>query len=149
MQPTPLTELHARVEKHLGENGVRYSAGRQKFIAALHAAGGPRSATQLHTTELSDVPLSSLYRTLTVLEDVGILERTHDSEGVAMFELGEWLLGHHHHLICTSCDIVTDIDLGEGLEDAVADISATVAASHGFTMTGHTLDVLGLCEDCG
>ncbi|VAV96663.1 hypothetical protein MNBD_ACTINO02-3247 [hydrothermal vent metagenome] len=149
MQATTLTELHARVKKHLSENDVRYSTGRQKFIAALHAAGGPRSATHLHTTELDDVPLSSLYRTLTVLETVGVLERTHDGDGVAMFELGEWLLGHHHHLICTSCDIVTDIDLGDDLENAVAEISATVAASHGFTMTGHTLDVLGLCEDCG
>lgn len=148
MQTTPLTELHARVKNHLADNGVRYTVGRQKFIAALHAGGGPRSATRLHTAELVDVPLSSLYRTLAVLEEVGILERSHDGDGVAVFELGEWLLGHHHHLICTACDLVLDIDLGEEFEDAVSDISTKVAQDNGFTMTGHRLDVLGLCADC-
>ena len=94
----------AQVDQQIGErlaaHDVRYTAGRRKVAAALLQAGGPRSASELHA-ELGDaVPVSSLYRSLAVMTEAGILARHPGRDGDARYELAEWLTGHHHHLVC-------------------------------------------------
>ena len=96
------TSLDKTIEERLREAGVRYTAARRAVVTALSAADGPRSAAELHR-DIDAVPLSSFYRTLTVLEDAEVLAPHHGARGLTRYELAEWIGGHHHHLVCTNC----------------------------------------------
>lgn len=108
--------------------------------------GGPESAAELHRR--MDVPLSSLYRSLTVLDEAGVLVKHHDADGLARFELAEWLSGHHHHLVCINCGAVEDVELSDRNEKELQRLASTMATGAGYELTGHNLEVEGVCEEC-
>jgi Fur family ferric uptake transcriptional regulator len=143
-----VTDLEAMVRSRLHDAGVRYTPGRARVVRLIEAAGGPRSAAGLHDIVRDDVPLSSLYRTLTVLSDTGVLEKSHGTEGVALFELSEWLRGHHHHLVCVECGSVEDIDFDPVDEKLIGAVAERIADSKGFRARGHRIDVEGICGEC-
>lgn len=140
------SELHDAVRRHLAARDIRYTTGRQSVIAAMVRLGGPESASELHRR--MDVPLSSLYRSLTVLDEAGVLEKHHDADGLARFELAEWLAGHHHHLVCISCGAVEDFELEDPIETELEDLAGRVASRAGYEVTGHNLEVEGVCRSC-
>ncbi len=105
------TELHESVRRRLAEHEIRYTSGRKAVVTAMVRLAGPESAADLHRR--MDVPLSSLYRNLTVLDEAGVLVKHHDADGLARFELAEWLSGHHHHVVCINCGAVEDVELSE------------------------------------
>jgi Fe2+ or Zn2+ uptake regulation protein len=144
---TRTDDVHGRIRQFLVDHDIRYTRGRQAVVRSLERAGGPRSAAELHS-KLRSVPLSSLYRSLAILDEAGVLRKHHDADGLARFELAEWLGGHHHHLVCVECGEVEDIDLGEESESELRRIAARMAAEAGYRSTGHVLEVEGLCSGC-
>ena len=140
-------ELHESVRRTLSSHDVRYTSGRKKVIETLRGAHGPRSAAEL-LDETSGVPLSSLYRSLTVLDEAGVLRRQHDADGLARYELAEWLTGHHHHAVCTECGTVEDIELGDAAEASLESMLDGLSRSTGWKLTGHSLEVEGVCRSC-
>jgi Fe2+ or Zn2+ uptake regulation protein len=146
-QVTP-ADIERLVGGRLGEQEVRFTAARRLVVRTLGEASGPLAAGDLHDRLRDDVPLSSLYRTLSVLEDSGVVDRHHDTEGVARYELAEWLSGHHHHLVCTACGAVDDVSIGPEMEREIRTFVTDLAAGHGWTATGHRIDVEGVCPSC-
>ncbi|HVR32968.1 MAG TPA: Fur family transcriptional regulator [Acidimicrobiia bacterium] len=138
--------LDQQVAHRLTARGVRYTAGRQSVIAALNLADGPRSANELFS-EL-ELPLSSLYRSLAVLEEAGVLTPHHGVRGVTRYELAEWAAGHHHHVVCESCGAVDDVHLDPTHEAELERLVAHITRSLSFSPTGHALEVEGRCESC-
>lgn len=139
-------ELHEAVRRRLAEHDIRYTRGRQSLITALVRLEGPESAADLHRR--MNVPLSSLYRSLTVLDQAGVLEKHHDAGGLARFELAEWLTGHHHHLVCVDCGMVEDVELDRDAEQLLERLAVRAAKEAGYEQTGHNLEVEGLCQSC-
>ena len=127
---------------------LRFTQARRRVLEALDRSSGPQSAADLVTAIQDSVPLSSLYRTLSVLEETGVIERFPDQAGVARFELAEWLSGHHHHIICVVCGATDDIAVPNDLETTVADTASELGRRFGFQVTGHRLDLQGLCAQC-
>lgn len=138
--------LEQQVSQRLAERGVRFTTTRKAVVRALSAADGPRSAQELYD-EL-DLPLSSLYRSLAVLEDAGVLTPHHGIRGVTRYELAEWAAGHHHHTVCGSCGTVDDVHLDPNLEEALQRLVREITDSLAFSPTGHALEVEGRCETC-
>ncbi len=141
-------DIERLVARHLDERDTRFTAARRLVVRTLSGAAGPMTAAELHEVLRHDVPLSSLYRTLTVLEDGGILHREHDPAGTARYELSEWLAGHHHHLVCTRCSTVVDVSISNDLERQVVQIVGDLAAGHDWTATDHRIDIEGVCPQC-
>jgi Fe2+ or Zn2+ uptake regulation protein len=141
-------DLHTQVSGRLADREVRYTKARRAVVQALQRARGPQSAADLHRGLRESVPLSSLYRCLSVLDEAGVLRKQHDAGGVARFELAEWLLGHHHHLICRVCGSVEDFEMDGESEAALADLAARAALTSGYRVDGHVLEVEGTCGDC-
>lgn len=139
-------ELHEAVRRRLAEHHIRYTTGRQSVVTALVRLDGPESAADLHRR--MNVPLSSLYRSLTVLDETGVLEKHHDADGLARFELAEWLTGHHHHLVCVDCGTVEDVELDPAAEELLERLAVQAARASGYHQTGHNLEVEGLCQSC-
>lgn len=107
----------------------------------------------LDVGELSDrlagaVPLSSLYRSLAVLEEVGVVVRHVGADGVARYELGERIAGHHHHIVCVRCGTMADVELDDRTERRLAEVATDVATRAGYTAAGHGLEIEGVCPRC-
>jgi len=141
-----LTTVDQRVEERLAARGIRYTRGRRSVIAALSRADGPRSAAELAPSV--PVPVSSLYRSLGVLEEAGVLAPHHGARGVTRYELAEWLAGHHHHLVCVECGAVEDVEVPRGREAAIRDLVVEIAARSGFEALDHVLEIEGRCGAC-
>lgn len=142
------TSIDRQVERRLSESQVRFTNGRRAVIHALSGADGPRSAAELSQEMGNEVPVSSLYRTLAVLEEAGVLSPHYSSPGLTRYELAEWLSGHHHHLVCIDCGQVEDLPPDDATEAQLQTIVTTVAKSVAFVDTNHALEIEGHCAKC-
>lgn len=142
------SNLERQVENRLREHDVRFTKGRRAVVDALAGASGPMSAAELDVELGAEVPLSSIYRTLSVLEDAGVVAHHLGAKGLTRFELAEWLTGHHHHLVCIDCGSVADIDIPSSKEESVRSLVSEIAALASFSATDHALEIEGRCARC-
>lgn len=88
--------------------------------------------------------LATIYRSMHLLQKMGMVKRFDFGDGAARFELvGEGDDGHHHHLVCTRCSEVVEID--ECFPD---EVEKRIAAANGFKAVTHKLEFFGICPDC-
>jgi len=88
------------------------------------------------------VSKATVYRSLSVKVEAGIVEEHQFGDSHKVYELSEGRQ-HHDHLICTACSKIFaffNADM-EKLQDKVA-------ASHGFHATHHSQKIFGICADC-
>ncbi len=138
------TALPPEETERLQALGYRLTEPRRAIIAALRDAGRFCTATQLHERIIErGVGLASVYRTLELLGEIGLAERRAEVGGEASFLYCS--PRHHHHVICTGCGTVREIDAAfcPGEETTRA-----VEAATDFQIARHTLDFHGLCADC-
>ena len=140
--------LHDDVLSMLRAGDHRYTTGRRRVVAALHTAAGPVTIPEILELD-TGLAQSSVYRNLTILEEVGAVTRivTHDDH--SRFELAEALTDHHHHhLICTNCGSVSDFELSSEAESSLERAFERVGRAARFDIDGHRLDLLGTCATC-
>lgn len=143
-----MSTVERQVGQRLAESGIRFTTSRRTVVGALGRGDGPRSAAELHGDLGGAVPLSSLYRSLAVLEDAGVLSPHHGTRGLTRYELAEWLTGHHHHLTCVECGAVDDVHLSPAGEQSLERVVDGITEAAGFGPTAHTLDIEGVCVRC-
>jgi Fe2+ or Zn2+ uptake regulation protein len=140
-------DVHSIARKRLASIDQRYSTGRQQLVEALHRAAHPLVATEI-VAATRDLPQSSVYRNLAVLESAGVVVKVLTNGDRAAFELAEELKGHHHHIVCVACGQVLDIDIPQNVERLLDKSLADTVAAVGFVLSGHRLDLLGRCANC-
>lgn len=140
-------DLDDEVATLLRRADQRYTTGRRRLVAALQAGDGPLTITQI-LAEDETLAQSSVYRNLTILEEVGAVTRIVTRDDFARYELAEDLTGHHHHLICSTCGDVADFALSSRFE-AILDRALNEAADEvEFSVEAHRLDLVGTCAEC-
>ena len=88
--------------------------------------------------------LATIYRSMHLLEKMGMVKRFDFGDGVARFELvGEGDDGHHHHLVCTQCAEVVEID-----DCFTTEVEQRIAAANGYKAVTHKLEFFGICPEC-
>ena len=140
-------DIDAEVHTLLRQADQRYTDGRRKLVAVLQTGGGPLTITQILEGDRS-LPQSSVYRNLTILEEVGAVTRIVTHDDFARYELAEHLTEHHHHLICSSCGDVADFSLATSAEASLDRALQQAAKKVGFAIETHRLDLLGTCAAC-
>ena len=141
------TDVDDEVAALLRRADQRYTNGRRRLVAALQSGDGPLTITQILATDTS-LPQSSVYRNLTILEEVGAVTRIVTRDDFARYELAEKLTEHHHHLICSECGDVADFSLDDRTESSLDRALQRAAAAAGFDVEAHRLDLLGTCPEC-
>lgn len=141
------TELDRAVTSRLAKHDLRYTAGRRRLVTGLRSAAGPVTLPELLDLA-ADLPQSSAYRNLSLLETAGVVRRLVHGGDHAHYELAEELTGHHHHLICESCGSVRDFTLPPALERALDQAFVSIAADVDFVPADHVVDVYGRCASC-
>ena len=128
----------------LDDAGLRPTRQRMAILRAVADERRPVTAQQLFSRlrrGRASPGLATVYRTLRSLSDAGVLRTFDAGEGEVAYRLCEQ--GHHHHLICESCGLVTEIPSCE-----VEEWAAGVARRRGFVALRHQADIFGLCASC-
>lgn len=139
---------HRQVESRLADQEVRYTRGRRAVVDVLARSEGPLGAAEVNERLGGAVPLSSVYRSLAVLEEAGILIPHFGSRGLTRYELAEWLRGHHHHLVCIDCGTVEDITLPDTMEAEMDRMVLGIGSTTRFEALNHSLEIEGRCQRC-
>lgn len=84
---------------------------------------------------------STVYRNIEILSELGLLYKSINSDGVSRYKI-ICNTEHHHHLICDCCGKIVIYHACEN------DAYKQFAKDNGFKLTGHTLELHGICENC-
>ncbi len=87
-----------------------------------------------------NISLGTVYRNLTLLADIGEIQRLRLGDGVDHFDAD---ISKHYHFICNHCGRVIDLNMED--IDSVMDVAAR---RFNGQITGHITYFYGLCEDC-
>ena len=128
----------------LQRSGCRLTAPRKAVVETL--AGGTRPLTPVEVYDAArkvcpGLGLVSVYRTLEKLEELGLVQRVHQTKGCQAFiRAGD---GHQHLIVCTQCGKAV---LFEG--DQLDPLFNSVSKTTGFQIESHWLQIFGLCKTC-
>ncbi len=137
-------DLHARLRQHAQRHGLKSSTRRDLILETLAGIGRHVTAEELlRAVRARDarVGAATVYRTLRILQESGIVAERHFEGGATQFELtGET---HHDHLICTQCKTIIEFE-----DEATEEAQKRVATAHGFVLHSHRHELYGLCAKC-
>ncbi|MDY7023839.1 MAG: transcriptional repressor [Cyanobacteriota bacterium] len=96
------------IKSELNQKGCRLTPQREKIMQVFHSLpqGKHLSAEELHTflqSQGENISLSTVYRTLHLLTNIGILRELELAEGHKHYELFSNQSSRHHHLVCVQC----------------------------------------------
>jgi Fur family ferric uptake transcriptional regulator len=127
----------------LREQGFRITQQRELVYEAVVALGHstPDELLAAVTRQDPGINLSTIYRTLDVLEKVGLVRHSHIGHGSPTYHSQDHPL--HLHLVCRSCGTVAEVP------SAVASgLVGTLVDDHGFTPDMEHFAVPGVCRTC-
>ncbi|SDN21341.1 Fur family transcriptional regulator [Acetanaerobacterium elongatum] len=122
--------------------GIKVTKQRRAILNVILQAEVPLSADEIYARLAQDgTNFSTVYRTLATLAEKGALIKVGEAGAKTLFQLKDHT--HKHHLICTECRKVLEID-----ECPIEALSHEIADSTGFKITGHCLELTGVCPSC-
>ena len=134
----------AEAKELLRQAGKRVTPQRVLILEAMREAGGHLDADEIYRLVRPKMPrlsLSTVYRTLTILKEAGMVEELHLGEEHHHYELKGGR--EHSHLICQGCGKVIEFECPFS-EELIHDLSER----YDFEITGVRLDVTGYCAEC-
>lgn len=139
---TNIQEERGRLKTTLHERGMRMTPQRQLVLDALleleHAT--PEQVCQHVQRSTPTVNITTVYRTLELLESLGVVRHTHLGHGAPNYSVHE----HKHvHLVCHRCERVLEVPC-----EVMDDLRGTLRARFGFALDASHLALSGLCENC-
>ena len=139
--------FHRRIRGY----GCRLTLPRQRILEVLSRSSKHLSAEEIYHRVHQVYPaigLTTVYRTLELLVNTGILTKHEFGEGRARYEYMENSQKEHAHLICSNCGIVidcSDIDIEKfGLDKILKEVST----HYDFEVKRKRLVFHGLCKEC-
>jgi Fur family transcriptional regulator, ferric uptake regulator len=132
------------LKRALKQRGLRMTPQRQLILDAVAAMHGHVSADQVYQQVVRvfpDVNISTVYRTLEVLEELGVVRHTHFHAGVAQYERTDE--APHHHMLCSRCGSDFELDL-----DVLQPLADELKRRYGFQADLAHSAIVGLCRAC-
>ena len=140
-----IENVFSAFRQYLRSKGLRVTPERERICREVYATTVHFDAEDLiHRLRAASkrVSRATVYRTLEVLEECGLVKKIHQTDKRSHYEksLG---LEHHDHLFCDACGKVIEfkVDEIERLQDDVCD-------RYGFHPRRHSLQIYGLCREC-
>lgn len=129
----------------LSEKGFRMTVQREVVLSVLHRLPRASSAEEIFSQVQkvsSAVDISTVYRTLELLQNFGLVISSDIGEGHRVYKLVS-IEEPHIHLVCKGCGKVIGVETDPA--DAMA---AYLADQHDFQMDLQNFHVPGMCRDC-
>lgn len=138
-----MTDLSKTLEELCAEKGMRMTDQRRVIARALQESDDHPDVEELYRRSSKVDPrisISTVYRTVKLFEDEGIIEKHDFLDGRSRYEAVPE--EHHDHMI--------DLNTGDVIEFRSAEIEALqerIAREHGFRLVGHRLELYGIPLD--
>ena len=128
----------------LRSRGLRLTAQRQLVLEAVHALGHA-TPDQVHgqvAKTAAGVNITTIYRTLELLEELGLITHAHLSHGAPTHHaVGE---DQHVHLVCRACGAVAEVS-----PDLLLPVAETLLEERAFRVDIGHVALFGICRECG
>jgi len=131
------------VAARLARRGLRLTRQRKAVWDAVRAAGGHPAADEIYRRArrvLPQISMGTVYRTLGVLREAGVVQELHLKEAQGRYEERGH---HHHHAVCTECGRIEDIAAG-----AFEGLTTRAQAATDYQIEDHRLEFYGICPAC-
>lgn len=126
---------------------LRYSSVREAIARAALAYEGHFEVNDLMrvltTANVKDAHLATVYRTLPLLVEAGLIQHALLSSGERRFYERAFERPHHDHLICVDCHKIVEFEF-----EAFEVLQRDIAKRHKFELLDHVHELLGRCDDC-
>ncbi len=133
-----------KVAAILKSGGRRFTTKRALVYEIIHKSGGhlPADEIYLRAKEVDPhISLSTVYRTLNILKDLGLVRELHLNEEHHHYELVEGVT--HYHLICAQCGKIEEFN-----SELIEKLKEELEKEWGFEAKSAHIDFVGLCLDC-
>lgn len=137
-----------RLKNNLREKGYKLTPQRRAIVDIIIRNEGSHLTTEelysLVKAECPEIGLATVYRTVQLLEELGVVSKLDLNDGCYRYELVHETENHqHHHLICSNCGKVIEVqgDLLEVLEHEIE-------SKYNFKIKNHSVKFYGICSDC-
>ena len=133
-----------KVAALLRSEGKRFTPKRALIYEIIHKSGGhlPADEIYLRAKEVDPhISLSTVYRTLNILKDLGLVRELHLDEEHHHYELVEGTA--HYHLICARCGKIEEFN-----SELVERLKEELERERGFEIKSAHIDFIGLCLEC-
>lgn len=144
LHPVDVEALRTRLRNHVSRNKLKSSSRRELILETLASIGRHVTAEELlrevrqHDTRIG---AATVYRTLRVFQDSGIVAERRFEGGATRFEVvGD---EHHDHLICVACGLIIEFE-----DEVVEREQQRVASGYGFELRSHRHELYGVCAPC-
>jgi Fur family ferric uptake transcriptional regulator len=134
----PATAPARDLATRLRERGLRVTPQRAQVLAAVRQLG--HATPEQISESVTDVDPTTIYRTLELLEEIGLVRHAHLGHGAPSYRPAE---DEHIHVVCHACGSVVDAD--PSLVDALAE---RLRAADGFVLDPSHFTVFGRCRSC-
>jgi Fur family ferric uptake transcriptional regulator len=131
--------------EYLQNENLKMTSQRQVIQDTILKQKGHLSAEELCIRvkkQDNSIGQATVYRTLKLLTDSGLIEPLDFADGVTRYE-PRYGKSHHDHLICEQCGKNIEI-----LDETIELRQEELAKEHGFTLSRHKMYLYGICADC-
>jgi Fur family ferric uptake transcriptional regulator len=128
----------------LHAEGKRITAQRRLLLGVIRQSKGHLDVAEIYQRVRKKDPrisLSTVYRNLNLLKELGLISELHLDQEHHHYELKEET--EHYHLICSRCGEVVEFD-----DPLVEELISQVSKEKGFRVERLHMDLVGLCEKC-
>jgi len=134
--------------------GYRLTIPRGAILDVLSQTSEHLSAEDIYRIVHKTYPgvgLTTVYRTLELLVQMGLVSKFDFGDGRGRFELTQGPKGerHHHHLVCRACGRVIDYtDFIDEEKELLGRTEKGLSEKFNFKITNHLIQFYGLCDNC-
>ena len=133
--------------KILADHKVSITNPRIIVLEALLELKGPITIDDLLAQLKNKVAKSTLYRVLNDLKDINILHEFSTPDSLTVVELILEDHSHHHHLFCSDCGEIIDVEMATEFENRLLKEIKRIEKKFNFVIEDHRLELFGKCTD--
>jgi Fur family ferric uptake transcriptional regulator len=136
------------LKEELKKKGYKLTPQRRAIVdTIIDSEGKHLTAEEIYDEVKKNCPeigLATVYRTILLLEEIGIVSRLHLNDGCSRYELVHSDETHrHHHLVCNVCNSVIEVE-----DDLLEKLEAKIESSYDFKIVNHSVKFYGICSKC-
>lgn len=139
---------YTMLKEQLKSKGYKLTPQRRSIVdIIIEKEGEHLTAEEIYDyvkERCPEIGLATVYRTVQMLEELGIVGRLDLNDGCSRYELLHSDEQHrHHHLVCNSCNKVIEVQ-----DDLLDELEQEVEKNYKFKILDHCVKFFGLCKEC-
>ena len=141
-----LSELKILYQNYIQDYHLKQSKRRDLIFEQIIATKGHFSVDDIYQKLIklnTNIGIATVYRTIRLLVDCGILIEQTFGEKKVYYEINDIQSRHHDHLICTSCGKIIEF-----YSELIEKDKTKISKLYNFKIEDHKLEMFGICKEC-